>query len=51
MEKISSSLAFPKLDSPMEGDEFYIKARMKGRSYHKAILKLVRKPRKRGLTM
>jgi transposase-like protein len=53
MEKISSSSASSsstKLDGPaVEGDEFYIKAGMKGRSYHDKILKLGRKPRKRGL--
>ena len=32
MEKISSSYA--KLDGKVEGDEFYIKAGLKGRSYH-----------------
>jgi len=48
MEKISLSSS-AKLDGLTEGDEFYIKAGMKGRSYHDEILKLGRKPRKRGL--
>jgi hypothetical protein len=33
MEKISSS-SYTKLDGKVEGDEFYIKAGLKGRSYH-----------------
>ena len=33
----------------VEGDEFYIKAGMKGRPYHDEIVKAGRKPRKRGL--
>ena len=53
MEKISSSLLSfdsTKLDGLAEGDEFYIKAGLKGRPYHDEILKSVgRKPRKRGL--
>jgi len=54
MEKISSSLASSsssstKLDGLTEGDEFYIKAGMKGRPYHNEIIKPGRKPRKRGL--
>jgi hypothetical protein len=49
MEKISSS-SYAKLDGKVEeGDEFYIKAGLKGRSYHDEIVKLGRKPRKRGL--
>ena len=52
MEKISSSLASSsaKLDGPaaVEGDEFYIKAGLKGRSYHDEIVKSERKPRKEG---
>ncbi len=47
MEKISSSYA--KLGGNVEGDEFYIKAGLKGRSYHDEIVKSGRKPRKRGL--
>ena len=48
MEKISSSYA--KLNGKVEDDEFYIKAGLKGRSYHDEIVKSrVRKPRKRGL--
>ena len=35
MEKISSSSFYAKLvDGKIEGDEFYIKAGLKGRSYH-----------------
>ncbi len=52
MEKISSSLLSfdsTKLDGLAEGDEFYIKAGLKGRSYHDEIVKSGRKPRKRGL--
>ncbi len=53
MEKISSSLLSfdsTKLDGLAEGDEFYIKAGLKGRSYHDEIIKTAgRKPRKRGL--
>lgn len=50
MERISSSLtSCTKLDGLTEGDEFYIKAGMKGRPYHYEILKSGRKPRKRGL--
>jgi transposase-like protein len=49
MEKISSS-SYAKLGGNVEGDEFYIKAGLKGRSYHDEIVKSVgRKPRKRGL--
>ena len=47
MEKLSSSSA--KLGDNVEGDEFYIKAGLKGRSYHDEIVKSGRKPRKRGL--
>ena len=48
MEKISSSSN--KLYGNIEGDEFYIKAGLKGRSYHDEIAKTAgRKPRKRGL--
>ncbi|CAN5619526.1 hypothetical protein BH23THE1_BH23THE1_32570 [soil metagenome] len=43
MEKISSSYA--KLDGEVEGDEFYIKAGLKGRSYHDEIAKVGRKLR------
>lgn len=48
MEKLSS---FPsvKLDGTVEGDEFYIKAGLKGRPYHDEIIRSGRKPRKRGL--
>jgi transposase-like protein len=52
MEKLSSSPSlFPtKLDGITECDEFYIKAGLKGRSYHDEIVKSAkRKPRKRGL--
>ena len=52
MEKLSSSslLSTPtKLGDNVEGDEFYIKTGLKGRSYHDEIVKLGRKPRKRGL--
>ena len=49
MEKISSS-SYAKLDGKVEGDEFYIKAGLKGRSYHDEIIRSAgRKPRKRGL--
>jgi hypothetical protein len=50
MEKISSSY-YAKLDGKVEGDEFYIKAGLKGRPYHDdEIIKSVgRKPRKREL--
>ena len=51
MEKISSSSS-NKLDGNIEGDEFYIKAGLKGRSHHDEIVKsAVRKPRKRGLKL
>jgi len=50
MEKMSSSLsAATKLDGEIESDEFYIKAGLKGRTYHDEIVKAKRKPRKRGL--
>ena len=52
MEKLSSSSSSSaKLGGlVVEGDEFYIKAGLKGRPYHDEILKsLGRKPRKRGL--
>lgn len=52
MEKISSSLSSSsstKLGGNVEGDEFYIKAGLKGRSYHYEIVKSGRKPRRRGL--
>jgi hypothetical protein len=60
MEKLSSSslLSTTKLDGPtatitavaVESDEFYIKAGLKGRSYHDEIVKSAkRQPRKRGL--
>ena len=48
MEKISS-VFHTKLDGEVESDEFYINAGLKGRSYHDEIVKLGRKPRKRGL--
>jgi transposase-like protein len=48
MEKLSS-LSYTKLDGIAECDEFYIKAGLKGRSYHNEIVKAGRKPRKRGL--
>jgi hypothetical protein len=48
MEKLSS-LSSTKLDGPAECDEFYIKAGLKGRSYHDEIVKTGRKPRKRRL--
>lgn len=47
MEKLSS-LSSTKLDGITECDEFYIKAGLKGRSYHNEIVKAGRKPRKRG---
>lgn len=47
MEKLSS-LSSTKLDGITECDEFYIKAGLKGRSYHNEIVKAGRKPR-RGL--
>ncbi len=47
MEKIPSS-SYAKLGGNVEGDEFYIKAGLKGRPYHDEILKSVgRKPQKR----
>ena len=52
MEKLSSSSlsSSAKLGGNVEGDEFYIKAGLKGRSYHDEIVKSAgRKPRKRGL--
>jgi hypothetical protein len=52
MEKLSSSslLSTTKLDGEVESDEFYIKAGLKGRSYHDEIVKSAkRQPRKRGL--
>ena len=52
MEKlVSSSYSSTtiKLDGTAEGDEFYIKAGLKGRPYHDEIVKSERKPRKRGL--
>ena len=51
MERLSSSSSSSsaKLGGLTEGDEFYIKAGLKGRSYHDEIVKLGRKPRKRGL--
>ncbi|CAN5892048.1 IS1595-like element ISH4 family transposase [soil metagenome] len=48
MEKLSL-LSHTKLDGIAECDEFYIKAGLKGRSYHDEIVKSGRKPRKRGL--
>jgi transposase-like protein len=54
MEKISSSSSSSssnKLDGNIEGDEFYIKAGLKGRSHHddEIVKSAGRKPRKRGL--
>jgi hypothetical protein len=49
IEKLSSSLSSAKLGNNVEGDEFYIKAGLKGRSYHDEIVKSGRKSRKRGL--
>lgn len=51
MEKLSTSLSSSstKLNGDVERDEFYIKAGLKGRSYHDEIVKIGRKPRKRGL--
>jgi transposase-like protein len=54
MEKMSLSssilsTATTKLDGEIESDEFYIKAGLKGRSYHDEIVKAKRQPRKRGL--
>ena len=48
MEKLSS-ISATKLDDIIEVDEFYIKAGLKGRSYHNEIVKTGRKSRKRGL--
>ena len=48
MEKLSS-ISATKLDKIIEVDEFYIKAGLKGRSYHNEIVKTGRKPRQRGL--
>ena len=48
MEKLSS-ISATKLDDIIEVDEFYIKAGLKGRSYHNEIVKTGRKPRQRGL--
>ncbi len=51
MEKISSSLLSfnsTKLDGLAEDDEFYIKAGLKGRSYHDEIIRIRKKtPEKR----
>ena len=51
MEKLSSSSisTTTKLDGEVESDEFYIKAGLKGRTYHDEIVKAKRQPRKRGL--
>lgn len=50
LSSLSSSSSPTKLGSlAVEGDEFYIKAGMKGRPYHDEIVKAGRKPRKRGL--
>jgi transposase-like protein len=50
MEKLSSLISTTKLEGEVESDEFYIKAGLKGRSYHDEIVKSAkRKPRKRGL--
>jgi transposase-like protein len=51
MEKLSSSpsLSTTKLGGITECDEFYIKAGLKGRSYHDEIVKTGRKIRRRGL--
>jgi hypothetical protein len=51
MEKISTSLpSSTKLDGKVETDEFYIKAGLKGRSYHDEIIRSAgRKPRRQGL--
>ena len=52
MQKLSSSSSSSsiKLDGIAECDEFYIKAGLKGRSYHDEIIKSARrKPRRRGL--
>jgi hypothetical protein len=44
MEKYpSSSSSSNKLDGSIESDEFYIKAGLKGRSYHDEIVKISRK--------
>ena len=48
MEKISSS-SYAKLDGKVEGDEFYIKAGLKGRSYQYEIVRSGRNPGRRGL--
>jgi hypothetical protein len=51
MEKLSSSslLSTTKLDGPAECDELYIKAGLKGRSYHDEIVKSAKRqpPKKR----
>jgi transposase len=50
MEKIASlSNTNVKLKDTVESDEFYIKAGLKGRPYHEEIIKIGRKPRRRGL--
>jgi transposase-like protein len=54
MENLTSSSSIlsattTKLDGEVESDEFYIKAGLKGRSYHDEIQKSGREPRKRGL--
>ncbi len=48
MEKLSS-ISATKLDDIIEVDEFYIKAGLKGRSYHNEIVKTGENPRQRGL--
>jgi hypothetical protein len=57
MENLRSSPSPTKLNGPsattttaaVESNEFYIKAGLKGRSYHDEIVRSGRKPRKRGL--
>ena len=50
MEKLASlSNTNVKLKDTVESDEFYIKAGLKGRPYHEEIIKIGRKPRRRGL--
>jgi hypothetical protein len=49
-EKLSSMFSVAtKLDGEVETDEFYIKAGLKGSSYHDEIVKAGRRPRRRGL--
>ena len=50
MEKLSSSsISATKLEGEIESDELYIKAGLKGRSYHDEIVKLAKRQPRRGL--